>query len=64
MPGPQGTSGAKRNGSRDHHVSVHGVQEPELFFDQEQEDHDRASGDEEILPALPEAPDAQGNQVE
>ena len=27
--------GAKRNGSRNHHVPVHRVQEPELFFDQE-----------------------------
>jgi hypothetical protein len=40
------------------------VQEPELFFDQEQENHDGAPGDEEVLPALPEAPAAQGNQVE
>jgi hypothetical protein len=39
------------------------VQEPELFFHEEQEDHHRASGAEEVLPALPEAPAAQGNQV-
>jgi hypothetical protein len=32
---------------------MHGVQEPELFFDQEQKDHDRAAGDEEVLPSLP-----------
>jgi hypothetical protein len=40
------------------------VQKPELFLDQEQENHDGASGDEEVLPALPEAPASQGNQVE
>jgi hypothetical protein len=40
------------------------VQEPELFQNEEQENHDRAAGDEEILPALPEAPATQGNQVE
>jgi hypothetical protein len=40
------------------------VQEPELFFHQEQEDHHGAAGIEEVLPALPEAPAAQGNQVE
>jgi hypothetical protein len=34
------------------------VQEPELFFDQEQENHDRAAGDEEVLPALPQTPAA------
>jgi hypothetical protein len=40
-----------------------GVQESELFQHQEQEDHNRAFGNEEILPALPEAPTAQGDQV-
>jgi hypothetical protein len=40
------------------------MQESELFLHQEQEDHDRASGTQEILPALPEASAAQGNQVE
>jgi hypothetical protein len=35
---------------------MHRVQEPELFQDEEQENHDRAPGDEEILPALPETP--------
>jgi hypothetical protein len=40
------------------------VQEPELFQYQEQEDHYRTAGNEEILPPLPEAPAAQGNQVE
>jgi hypothetical protein len=40
------------------------MQEPELLLDQEQEDHDGAPGIQEILPALPEASAAQGNQVE
>src|SRR5450432_234457 len=52
------------NASRHHYIAMHRVQEPELFVDQEQEDHYRASGVEEILPALPAAPAAQGNQVE
>ena len=47
-----------------HHVPVHRVQEPELHEHEEQEDHHRAAGNEEVLPALPEAPGAQGNQVE
>jgi hypothetical protein len=32
---------------------MHGVQEPELFFDEEQEDYDGAAGNEEVLPILP-----------
>jgi hypothetical protein len=40
------------------------VQEPELFFDEEQEDHHGAPGNEEVLPALPQTPGPQGNQVE
>jgi hypothetical protein len=40
------------------------MQKPELFGHQEQEDHYGAVGDEEVLPVLPEAPAAQGNQVE
>jgi hypothetical protein len=32
------------------------VQEPQLFVDEEQEDHYGTAGIEEILPALPEAP--------
>jgi hypothetical protein len=40
------------------------MQESELFGHQEQEDHHGTVGDEEILPVLPEAPAAQGNQVE
>jgi hypothetical protein len=40
------------------------MQEPELFFDKEQEDEHGTAGDEEILSALPQTPAAQGNQVE
>jgi hypothetical protein len=40
------------------------MQEPELFGDQEQKDHHGAVGDEEVLSILPQAPGAQGNQVE
>jgi hypothetical protein len=39
------------------------VQEPELFFHEEQEDHHGAPGTEKVLPALPETPAAQRNQV-
>jgi hypothetical protein len=53
-----------QHGTRDHHFSMHRMQEPELFGHQEQEDHHGAAGNEEILPVLPEAPAAQGNQVE
>jgi hypothetical protein len=40
------------------------VQKPELHVYQEQEDDYGAPGDEEVLPALPETPGPQGNQVE
>jgi hypothetical protein len=40
------------------------MQESELFVYEEQENYNRASGDEEVLPSLPQAPAAQGNQVE
>jgi hypothetical protein len=39
------------------------MQEPELFEYEEQEDHDRASGIQEILPELPEASASPRNQV-
>jgi hypothetical protein len=39
------------------------VQESQLLEHQEQEDHDRAVGIEEVLPELPEAPGASRNQV-
>jgi hypothetical protein len=29
------------------------MQKPELFFDEEQEDHHGTPGNEEVLPALP-----------
>ena len=35
---------------------MHGVQKPELHVYQEQEDDHRAPGNEEVRPALPEAP--------
>jgi hypothetical protein len=41
--------------ARDHYPAVSGLQEPELFDDQEQEDDNRASGDVEVLQSLPEA---------
>ena len=41
--------------ARNHHIAVHRVQAQELHQDQEQEDHDRAAGDEEVLPVLPQA---------
>jgi hypothetical protein len=32
------------------------VQKPELFRHEEQEDHNRTVGDEEILPQMPQTP--------
>ena len=52
-----------RNAKRNHHVPVSGMQEPELHEHQEQEDDHRASRDEEVLPVLPEAPPAPGDEV-
>jgi hypothetical protein len=40
------------------------VQESELLEHEEQEDYHRAAGNEEILPQVPQAPSAQGNQVD
>jgi hypothetical protein len=40
------------------------VQKPELLFHEKQEDDHGTAGNEEVLPALPEAPATQGNQVE
>jgi hypothetical protein len=40
------------------------VQKPELLFDEEQEDHHRAPGNEEILQDMQEASGPSGNQVE
>jgi hypothetical protein len=39
------------------------MQEQELHHDPEQEDDDRASGEGEILPELPQAHGSQGNEV-
>jgi hypothetical protein len=40
------------------------VQKPELHVYEKQEDDHGTLGNEEVLPALPEASSAQGNQVE
>jgi hypothetical protein len=39
------------------------VQKPELHEHQKQENHHGTAGNEEVLPALPEASRPQGNQV-
>ena len=44
-------------------VPVQRVQEPELQQDEEQEDHDGAAGDEKVLPVLPQASTAPGDEV-
>ena len=49
--------------ARNHYPAVSGLQEPELFDDQEQEDHDGSSGVQEVLQHVPEAHASQGNQV-
>ena len=49
--------------ARVHYPAVSGLQEPELFDDQEQEDDNRASGDVEVLQYVPEAHRPQGNKV-
>ncbi len=49
--------------ARDHYPAVPGVQEPELFDDQEQEDHDGTSGVLKVLQHLPSAHRPQGNEV-
>jgi hypothetical protein len=40
------------------------MQESQLFGHEEQENNHGTAGNEEILSVLPEAPGAQGNQVE
>ncbi len=40
---------------RNHYIAMHRVQTQELQQHEEQEDHDRAAGAEEILPFLPQA---------
>jgi hypothetical protein len=39
------------------------VQRPQLLHDQEQKDHDRPAGIQEILPEVPEAHAAQRSEV-
>jgi hypothetical protein len=41
--------------ARDHYPAVSGLQEPELFDDQEQEDDDGSAGVQEVLQHVPEA---------
>src|SRR5206468_8425199 len=43
---------------------VHPVQQSELLQHEEQEEHHGAARNEEILPQVPQAPGAQGNQVD
>ena len=50
-------------GTRTNYIAVHRVQAQELHQHEEQEDHDGAAGAEEVLPVLPQAPRAQGDQV-
>jgi hypothetical protein len=40
------------------------MQESQLHIYQEQENYHGAAGTQQVLPALPKAPAAQGNQVE
>jgi hypothetical protein len=40
------------------------VQESQLLYNQEQENHHGTAGTEQVLPALSKAPATQGNQVE
>jgi hypothetical protein len=49
--------------ARHRHAGVPGVQAAELQHDQEQEEDDRAAGIREVLPFLPKAHGAQGEQV-
>jgi hypothetical protein len=51
-PNIQIITGVSNGGNaRDHQPSVHRVQTSELHDDEEQEDHDREAGAEEVLPA-------------
>jgi hypothetical protein len=52
------------NNARNHHVTMHRVQTQKLQQNQEQEDQDRAAGDEEILRVLPHTSGTSGNQVD
>ena len=46
-----------------HHARMPGVQRAELHDHEEQADHDRQAGPAEILPTLPQAHGAQGDEV-
>jgi hypothetical protein len=55
----------KGNGNAgNYYHAVHRVQGAQLLDDEEQEDHYGSSRDEEVLQALPQAPNAQGSEVE
>jgi hypothetical protein len=55
--------GQRGSNARDHHASVHRVQEAELHHDEEQKDHDREVGVEEVLPARSEENGSSRDQV-
>ena len=48
---------------RNHHTAVRGMQEPQLHHDQEQEEAQRAAGNQEILQYVPQANGAQGSEI-
>src|SRR6185436_19747822 len=50
--------------ARHHFFGVHRVQAPELQHDEEPEEVLRAPRDEQVLPVLPEAHGAQGDEIE
>ena len=49
--------------ARESHVSVYGMQAEKLQHGQEQKEHSRPSGAQQVLPFLPEAHLTQRNQV-
>src|SRR3954470_12345358 len=49
--------------ARNSHITVRCLQRPELLDDQEQEDHDRASGVLEVLSQVPEAHRPQRSEI-
>jgi hypothetical protein len=46
-----------------HQVRVHGLQEPQLSLDQEQEDAQEPLGAQEVLQALQDEHGSQGNEI-
>ena len=49
--------------ARDHHTAVSGLQEPELFDDEEQEDNHGTVGVLQVLQHVPEAYGAQRDEI-